>query len=296
MRFYFLSDTPCALKLGGIYAGITHNAEKYMNIDVSDGILCEFIPLNPEFLPISFIIDERYFPPPNVKCYLLRDAILIFAENFLRADCSFKLIAQKTFEREVVSVFVQGKVFVSLEYGGEIFTEELNGSFLSAEIEKRGEYYIITSPTFISVLDKSLKKLLFTEFTSCDMKEILTLTVSFCDCLNCSAVIEYGFENGFCELKKTLKSAPPSNVPVIYAVLDGLLTGYDVSEFISEGLKDKLSTLKSFLGNYEKVLFITKEVAGLSYKVKDNIYRVDYYEAEYENGKICNFKEKSVEE
>lgn len=296
MRFYFLSERPCALKLGGIYLGLTGGAEKFMNIDEKDNILCEFIPADGEFLPISFIIGENLSPPSGVKIYILRNAIAIYAENFMRADGSMKLLAQKKYPDCTVSVFVQGRVQASIETRSDIYTSILPDCFYESSIDRINNCVIILSRDAVAVINTEGKLLLSTKAKNVNIGDTLSAVIPFADSMLHFAECEWECSSSLKTVNYVLKSRlKPKDGLLIYAVTESLLIGAEIKDFVSESLYEKRDSLKKFLGNYLSVIYITDEVAGLCYEIKKNVFRVDYYTADLKDGKIDNIKERGIE-
>ncbi len=296
MRFYFLSDRPCALKLGGLYAGRVGGTEKFMDIDPSDNILCEFIPANGKYLPCSFEIDESFLPPEGIKEYLFPNAVALYAEDFIRRDSTLKLLLQENFSDCTVSVFVQGRVQVSIENERDIFTHVLSDSFESCRIERKENCIVLFGEGEIAVLNAAGELLLTKETISARLDEALEAVVPFADSMNHYAECKWKLTDRteLIEYKIACRLPPKENM-LLYALTESLLIDADVKAFVTPSLYEKIRSLKKFLGDYLSVLFVTPEVVGLTYQIKENVFRVDYYTAEYKDGKIDNIKEKECE-
>lgn len=285
------------MKLGGLYVGLTGGADYFLDLDVSDGILCEFIPTDPRFLPLSFVIDENFLLSPPVKTVVCPTAILVTAERFLRADSTMKLIAQREFPSFTASVFLQGTFQASLDFGDNVITLPLSEEYESATIELKENFLIFCGRNHLTIADLSGNILLQTPFLAYSLGEtVLTVTIPYFDSRNHSAQNEYSFEEGFPLIRSELTAGFPAGRELtLYALLEGLLIGADVKEFVSESLFSRLDDFKEFLGNYVSVLFLTTSIAGLVYPAGGNLFRATYFTAEYENGKIDNLKEKTPE-
>lgn len=296
MRFYFLSDRPCALKLGGLYVGRVGGTQKFMDIDPSDNILCEFIPANGKYLPCSFEIDEDFLPPEGIKEYLFPNAVALYAEDFIHRDSTLKLLLQENFPDCTASVFVQGRVQVSVENERGIFTHVLSDSFENCRIERKENCIVLFGEGETAVLNAAGELLLRKETISARLDEELEAVVPFADSMNHYAECKWRLTDQaeLTEYKIACRFPPRENM-LLYALTESLLIDADVKDFVTPSLYEKIRSLKNFLGNYLSVLFVTPEVAGLAYQIKENVFRVDYYTAEYKDGKIDNIREKECE-
>ena len=109
MKLYFLSSTPCILRVGGAYFGQVGDFEKFAEITLKDNLFAEFIPQNA--LPVCFFLNEDllFSPPKGVELYLTEHGAAIFVREFPPNDFSLKLIAQNRFENTLVPSFPKAK-------------------------------------------------------------------------------------------------------------------------------------------------------------------------------------------
>lgn len=267
-----------------------------MNIDEKDNILCEFIPADGEFLPVSFIIGENLSPPNGIKIYILRNAVAVYAENFIRSDGSMKLLSQKKYPDCTVSVFVQGRVQASIETRSDIYTSSLPDCFFKSGIERINDCIIIRSDEAVAVMNTEGKLLLSTKARDVNTGETLSAVIPFADSMLHFAECEWECSSSLKPINYVIKSRlQPKDGLLIYAVTESLLIGAQIKDFVSESLYEKRDKLKKFLGNYLSVVYITDDVAGLCYEIKKNVFRVDYYTADLKDGKIDNIREREIE-
>lgn len=115
MKIYFLSSRPCALMLGGVFFGMTDTFERFAEIEPKDNVFAEFIPEGA--LPVGFFITEklRFSPPEHCEVYILKDGIAVYASDFPPSDFSLKIVSQERFIDNLVTVFRQGALQLSLE-------------------------------------------------------------------------------------------------------------------------------------------------------------------------------------
>lgn len=292
MRFYFLSDRPCALKLGGIYVGRTGGAEKFMNIDPADGILCEFIPASEAYSPVTFIINDDFTPGERIKEYFLPNAVALYAHDFLFADTSLSLIKQEKYSDCSATLFAQGKVFASVENAEGIFTHALNESFLNGNIYRRENCIIFFSGDYLAVINVAGELLIFTPVISCSFSAALKAEIPLFDCLRHTAKAEWILSDKAERIKYEVSGEnTPNAATAALALAEGLLYGFDISFCATDSLNKKITALKSFLGDYKEVICLGENVIGLAYKREDNAHTVIPFTADLIEGKVDNIKE-----
>ena len=134
MKIYFLSSRPCALMLGGVFFGMTDGFERFAEIEPKDNVFAEFIPEGA--LPVGFFITEklRFSPPDHCEVYILKDGIAVFAKSFPPSDFALKLVAQQRFRENLVTVFRQGDLQISIETSKGFFISPLSPCFEPCKI------------------------------------------------------------------------------------------------------------------------------------------------------------------
>lgn len=283
---------PCALKIGGIYVGTTGGAEKFMDIDPTDKILCEFIPFSPLYKPVSFVVDDDFKPSKNVREYFLPGAIALYARDFFFADSSMRLIKQEKYSDCAATLFAQGKVFASVENAEGIFTFELNDTFLKGEIYRREGCIIFYSGSYLAIISIRGKMEIFTPVLSCEFSATVKAEIPAGDCLKHSFFAEWILSDGV----ERIKYSPSPSVPApkelaIIALAEGILKGFDVSPYVTEALYKRLDALKNFFGDYKDVIYLGENLAGLAYERDSYAYSVIPFTASLTDGKVDNVKE-----
>ena len=113
--------------------------------------------------------------------------------------------------------------------------------------------------------------------------------------------INWQFTNGeFVEGQKSITQSESfciGNLPkdiLPYAFLEDLLVGGEIKEYLTEDMFSKSNKLKGFFGEFLGVCppptFRNATEVGLIYAKDTNIFEVNYFIFEFENGKICNIK------
>jgi len=292
MRFYFLSDRPCALKIGGIYVGMTGGAEKFMNIDPSDGILCEFIPASMAYSPISFVLSDAFKPDERIKQYFLPEAVALYAHDFLFSDTSLKLIRQEKYSDCVATLFAQGKVFASIENAEGIFTYPLPEEFLNGNIYRRENCIIFFCGSHLAVINALGEKQFLTPVISCSFSAAVKAEIPLSDSLRHTAEAEWILSDRAERVKYNIsEGGAPNERTVLLALCESLLYGFSPALCASENLNKKITALKSFLGDYKEVIYLGENAVGLAYKKEENAYTVIPFTADLLEGKVDNVKE-----
>ena len=137
MKVYFVSRKPAALKLNGEFAGALDAFERSVNIDLRDKMFAEVCPAGG--LPASFFIDENLLssPPECMDVYLLGGGeALISLRSFKSADMRLKIIFQTRFCDNLVTIFSQGEIYLSVE-GQKYFFCAIGEKFSKVAAEEK---------------------------------------------------------------------------------------------------------------------------------------------------------------
>ncbi|MDE6613070.1 MAG: hypothetical protein K2K28_00755, partial [Clostridia bacterium] len=134
---YFLSCVPAALKLNGLYLGTVDGFERHVELDKADRVLAELIPSD-NLQPVNFFLDEKFFkaPPKFADVYMIEGDALVYIREYAPKDLTLKVIYQTRFAGNLVTVFSQGNLYLSIE-GAEYSLTNLSPQFakLSADIK-----------------------------------------------------------------------------------------------------------------------------------------------------------------
>ena len=303
MTVYFLSCTPAVLKLNGIYLGTIDGFERHIELDPKDCVLAEIVPLNNLQL-LNFALDERFFsaPPPFADVYLSDGDALIFITEYAVKDAKLNVLFQTGFSGNLITLFSQGGVFVSIE-GGEYSLTPLPACFGSVreEIQKLtgrnvlalygGERVILISESGKIIFENAVDNIAF--------GENLTVTVPFetCTAAKAECVFDYDGEKLTLVSSKTVETIPPDKSVIHFAFFESVLTCGDFEKYLDEDLKERAGDLKSYLGEFVSVSvppekFYLKHgkiaAAGLCYPKKKNLFQVKYFAVELNGELISN--------
>lgn len=269
MFYYVLCATPCAVKINGNYVGI---ADENMNFFDLDKAFLEFIPLDSTFLPVNYFVSNTNSNSyQNVQIIDLYGGFLIIPHFVKRASSDFKMIGRKRFDFShptFVTCFSQCGVKLCVTVNDEILVESI--PFLPEDIRFEravcdGKEYLVAicvgKRTFligfcltngISVVFRSL----------CDgygfEKNKLSTLENVHDVLlhSISSIWEFSNQvkllNYSVTRKKQVFTLNEHLLP--YAFFEEIAINGDCSDFLSPRLKPRAKELKSFLGDFQKIL------------------------------------------
>lgn len=147
MKVRFLSSVPCALTVGGKYYGVTDGFERFAEITLKDNLFACFSPQNA--LPLGVFLNENLFfaPPEGVYVCLLRDGAAVYARSFPPRLSETRIVAQERFVADLITVFFQGSLCISLETSAGFYISPLPLRYENATISKHGELYFVEEKT-----------------------------------------------------------------------------------------------------------------------------------------------------
>ena len=301
MKIYFLSARPCALTLNKVYFGITDKFERFAEVTLSDRVFAEFSAEG--CLPLGFFITEElpFSPPAGCEVYLLKNGIAIYAQEFTPTDFTLRPIAQQRFEENLVTLFYQGNLHLSLETSEGLFISTLPPSFMNARFSFRNGLFLIEGQNMLAVYTKKGELVLLEEFLSfsVDGNELIA-TLPLSDRLSRVAKCRWEMSENGCTRTEFVLSQPTKNKEnatgvleelLPFAFFESVLIGAEYAEFLSEELLPDKEKLLSFLGNFQSVtLTQDPNTCGLVKQKAERLFEVDYYTVEVENGKIIDIR------
>lgn len=302
MKIYFLSSQPCALRINGLHFGITDKFERFAEIALSDNLFIEFIPQNAA--PVSFFLNEsiRFSPPNGCAVYLLRDGIALYACEFPPKDFRLKIITQQRFEDNLVTVYSQGGLQISLETAQGFFISTLPPSFFVCQLSYHAELFFVEGEKHLAVYTKSGKCVFLEEIIDFSIRENeLNATLPLSDSKKRIAKCSWSLSPEGCQpMGVTLLQATdnpaektddfPADL-LAYAFFESLLIGAEIDEFLSDELSADKQALLAFIGDFVAVLptEIDNECAVIK-KKDEKLYEAIYYRVEIKNGRICDVR------
>ena len=288
MKLYFLSKRPCALFINGVYAGKTDEFLRRIDLPLKDGLSILFQAEN--CLPIHFFLTEniRFTPPEKVSVCILKDAFVIYANEFTDADFSLKPIFQKRLNDTLVSVFKQGTVQLSIQSSDGFFNATLPPSFCQCTVETAQNLFLVSSSSQLAVFDKHCRLLILENADSYRLEtDNLTVSCPLNDCYQRTAEKRYLIGDDDCVLRQTTFSKKHGNPPIPYAFFESLLNGEILSELLADELVDEKEKIARFLGNFVAVA-LTEDIntCALIRKKTERLFEADYFKVQMQNDKI----------
>lgn len=303
MKIYFVSRTPAALKLNGEFAGRLDGFERRADINLKDNVFAEVCPAGG--LPASFFIDENLFssPPEYMDVYLLGEGeALISLRAFKSADMRLKIIFQTKFEGNLVTVFSQGEVYLSVE-GQKYFFCAVGENFSNVTAEEKtiAGYPVLAiyGGGDLIIISHSGEKIFSNGVTYAEFGDVLNVGLPLKTCAGSVANCRYSYDGA----RLTLASSEITDRENIaensihIAFFESILYSGDYEKYLSGELLPHSGNLKEYLGNFTEVIlpsagFYERRpgilAAGLCYPVKDNLFNVKYFAVSLSGGKIDN--------
>ena len=310
MKIYFLSSQPCALRLGGVFFGMTDRFERYAEIDLRDKLFVEFLPENA--LPVSFFLTEniRFTPPAHCEVYLLADGIAIYAAAFTPTDFALKTLWQKRLGDTLLTVFSQGGLQLAVE-NDRPFTACLPPALGDFDARLCGKYILFCGRTNteqrLLLFRENGEKLLDERVLSYSLAEnTLRAELPLSERLGRIAVCAWSLsDDEFSRTEFTLRARVDSdgknaertekegreewNELLPYAFFESVLIGADYAAFLSDELAESADKLVGFLGDFIAVTPTDDPYCcGLVRKKGERLYSLSYYRVKVQNGKIID--------
>lgn len=303
MRIYFLSCTPAILKLNGTYAGGVDLFERHVDIDLNDNILAEIVP-GENLQPVNFFINSALLssPPDFMDVYLLPGEAIIYIRRFSSRDTRLNIIYQARFDGNLVTVFSQGEVYLSIE-GKNYSLTPIGSRFKAVRAEQKsiagypvlalhgGDGLVVISHTGAQLF---ANEVIFAEFGA-----TFQTGVRFETCTGAEAHCEYSYDGEKLTLisSKTVEKQPINENILHFAFFESVMTFGNFAAYLSPELAPKAADLKDYLGEFTGVTVPTEQfclshpneqAAGLVYPERENLFIIKYFAVQVANGKIDN--------
>ena len=303
MKIYFLSSSPCELTLNGVFFGITDRFERFAEVNLADNVFAKFTPQGA--LPLGVFLCEELLtsPPMGFEVYLLKDGAALFAKDFPPSDFTLTPIAQERFGENLITVFRQGALQISIQTAESFFISTLPPSFTSCKLSFHADLFFIEGQNQLAVYTKGGKCVFLEQILTFSIeKNTLNATLPLSDSLGRVAECSYALSENGCERTKfTLKQSRAidgatepqkiKNELLPYAFFESVLLDADYAEFLSDELKPSAQQIKAFLGEFEGVA-PTKDpkTCGLVRRKAPRLFELAYFTAQIENDKIMDIQ------
>ena len=310
MYYYFSSEFPVAIKLNGIYYGILSDAVKHLRIDAGVPFV-ELCSLTDEQTGTNFLLSDNFLscPPPSVTVTDMKGGYMIK----LYSTCSkseFKIINQKKFNDAVITVFTENGLKLSIETPNDFYAETVKLKCENANIER----FKLDNQNFIAVsfisqkqtllvyrIDEKIQKVFCRTVDDFSLDNGFYTTEIYDDMAKHKCVLEWTFDGKnlinnhskiTCSTTFSIDNLHEKLIP--YAFLECFLVGADTDCYFTETILNNKKHLKDYLGDFIGIMppprFRNIDEVGLIFRLKENLYKVDYFIFELENRKICNVK------
>lgn len=306
MRFYFLSVKPAILKLNGLYVGGVDLFERHVEIDLQDNVLAEIVP-GENLQPVNFFINERLLtnPPSFLDVYLLDGETLLYVREYGNKNIKLSVLGQTRFCGNLVTVFEQGGVYLSVE-GEKYSLTPLPARFVSVKFEEQSingfPVLCVWGGNALVIVSQNGERIFSNEVENAQFGGTLNTVTRFETCTCAKALCEYSYDGSKLTLVsgKTEEIKPPDKNVLHFAFFESVLTCGNFAEYLDGGLKEKAGLLKEFLGEYVGVTVPTERfyaehgeerAAGLVYPRTNNLFEVKYFAVDLTDGKISNVYE-----
>lgn len=290
MQVIFLAEKPCALTVNGAYFGMADGFERRAELDVKDGLFCEFLPSG--YLPVGFRLDEAFLlsPPPQIDLYFVKSGVAIYCHNFVRSDPTLTVLWQERLGENLLTLCMQGRLQLNLENRTGFHIIPLPEEFETCKPCLAGGEILLEGKNCFAVLSPEGKLLLLTEGEISERGETLKAEIPFFDSMGHTAVIERkGGKLISCSIRSRFA---PTERTFALALFESALIGADVTPFLADNLKEKAGSLKKFLGKYTSVVLTDDPtLTGLVFERKPRVFDVRYFRVTLEDGKIANITE-----
>ena len=314
MRVYFTSEEPCALRLGGALAGFCSRHEKFADIAEGEKTLAEFFPENADLLPRSFLLDKNFLhaPPDFCETYLYDCGANVHVRRFDARHKGMKPLCQLRAAGALATLYEDGGIQIVIESGNGFYAAPLPPGLRGARLKQidAGGTALIAAEgqtergeTFLSLFSGT-KPLFSGEVLSYTGGEKLTTVTAFHDAPGHVARSVWSAEgdalrpesydvrerNGFDAEKLDARLVP-------FAFFQTVLARGEFAKYLSPALAPRAGEIARYLGDFTgvcvppSVFYLAHgnvNAAGLIYPEKENAYRIRFFAAPLENGKITN--------
>lgn len=303
MKVYFLSAVPAILKLNGQYAGRVDGFEREADVAADGTVMAELVP-DKNLQPVNFFISYKLFlsPPPFMDVYLGEHEAFLYVRRYPSRDMRLNVILQTKFSGNLVTLFSQGDVYLSVEGAGYDITP-VGESFSSASAEQKiiGGHPVlaITGGDRLIVLSRAGRQIFCNAVTFAQFGQTFKAGVKFETCAAAEAVCEYSYDGEELTLISSVSRETEKPLPEVlhFAFFESVMTYCGFLEYLSPSLQPSADKIRGYLGEYRGVItppasFCARRpgvlAAGLLYPKAENLFEIKYFAVDVKDGKIEN--------
>ena len=303
MKIYFLSALPCKLTLNGAFFGIVDNFERSLDVHLSDKIFVEFTPQGANTLAFFLTEDLLESPPEGLEVYHLKNGVALYAKSFPPIDYTLRPLTQKKFGGNLVTLFQQGQVHLSLETEKGFFISTLPPSFANSTLSFHEGLFFIEGENSLAIYTKwgdcvFMEQILQFSVEGNTLNAYLPLSDSLNRVANCAfSLSETGCQRTKFVITQQYTREGDSNPKKLseellpYVFFESVLLKEDYISLLSEELKPKAQHIQDFLGDFIGVTLTSDpNTYGLIYRKGERVFSVVEHTIMQENGKIMDIK------
>ena len=313
MRIHFGSAAPCVLRLGGVSAGYCGETEKFADV-AQERLLAEFLPADGDLLPLSFILEEKFFerPPRCCDVYRYGCGADVYAARFAPREGGLRVLAQGRAGELLVTVLAAGgQAQAAIEGGGrstlaplppaeryEIASCTVNGQEFAAVHckQKRGMRLLLFNARCECAFDAPV--------TDYEAGGALTVRHALADTAGHTVTYTLRAEDGtLSETGRKVRARAgfdPNALParvLPFALFEEIAAGGDPTPYLSPALAPRAHLLKEYLGNFcavqvpKEIFYLTHgqiNAAGLVYPEAENLFEIRFFAADVADGRVTN--------
>ena len=314
MRLHFSSEKECYLRLGGVLMGSCGKVEKFIDLAPESELLVEFLPVDGNLLPLTFVITAKFFenPPTCLKVYQYGIGADIVACQFQPRNADLQVIEQLRVQKLLATCIQQQTVQLLLESDNGSFHKfalpnATNYALEQIELHKQALLLLKCTEERhkkLFIFDQNGKLLLEQLYTDYSLDESLKIVLQHNTLPRHCLQAEYTLEGErFIEKHRTLVADKNFDIQKLhtkllpFAFFQSVLVGADCTSYLNSTLQAQTELLKGYLGEFIDVQ-IPKDIfyhhygevnaVGLVYKQTETLHTVKFFTVDLENGKICN--------
>ncbi len=314
MRVYFTSAEPSFLRLGGVMAGACGRHEKFADLSEAGPVLAEFFPEDPLLAPLSFLIGESFWkqPPPFCTVYHYDCGASIHVARYAARRGEMRLLDQRRLGDTLLTLYRDGSLMLSAEDG-----RHFTALPLPAEVQKAAlgqlhacgrdllfaEGSMQGDKTYLALFDGA-KTLFCGEVLGFEGGKMLTTRRAFYDVPGHIAESVWEIAEGELRLaqmnvreREGFDAAKLEERLLPFSFFQTVLARGNFVQYLSPALAARAGEIAAYLGNFSgvcvppSVFYLAHgeiNAAGLIYPETENLFRIKFFAAPLEKGKIAN--------
>lgn len=308
MTVYFLSSTPAALRLNGEYAGVIDNFPRRTEIGEGEEAFVEAVPSDNR-LPVNFMLSDGFLssPPPFSDVFLMGADALISINRYEPKSAALKVVWQTRFCDNLITLYSRGGAALCVDRPDgtadiyDINEDYLHSQYSSGRVGGKDVLCVFTGGR-LCILTEGGTLAFDNAVKSYSLGDMLGVTVNFNSCAGAIGECNYSYDGTRFTLVsgRTVETRPVDDKIRHFAFFESVLTHAKPADYLSEELAPRAGELSGYLGDFSGVVVPPRKfyertgemrAAGLVYPLSANLYRVKFFSADMQGGKIINIRE-----